>query len=271
MRRIRCIMVLLLCFLASPALRADNLYAYRDSVKNGYNFLLYVPDSYYSSDKPLPVILCLHGKSLAGNNLEGITKYGCIDALRRGQKIDALVICPQCNSTGGWNAERLWKVVDWVRYRYRNDEDRLYVFGISMGGWGTFKFAAAYPDKVAAAIAMCGGFTGDVDPLGDLPLWIIHGTSDTITSITFSSSIVEKLAKMGRSGRLMFTWLTGCDHRILARIYLLPQPYDWLFAHSLKDSRRPANHAYEIEPSDLDAAYIRLDPGKARKLPIRNP
>ena len=111
MRRIRCILVLLFCLLASETLRADNLYAYRDSVKNGYNFLLYVPDSYYSSQEPLPVILCLHGKSLAGNNLEGITRYGCVDALRRGQKIEALIICPQCNSTGGWNAERLMRVV----------------------------------------------------------------------------------------------------------------------------------------------------------------
>jgi DNA-binding CsgD family transcriptional regulator len=84
MSKFRCLLVLLsFCLLAPPALRADNLYAYRDSVKNGYNFLLYVPDSYYSSEKPLPVILCLHGKSLAGNNLEGITRYGCIDALRR--------------------------------------------------------------------------------------------------------------------------------------------------------------------------------------------
>lgn len=272
MRRIhRILLVVLFCILVSPGLRADNLYAYRDSVKNGYNFLLYVPDSYYSSEKPLPVILCLHGKSLAGNNLQGITKYGCIDALRRGQQIEALVICPQCNSTGGWNAERLMRVVDWVRYRYRNDENRLYVFGISMGGWGTFKFAAAYPDKVAAAIAMCGGFTGEVEPLGDLPLWIIHCTSDTITSITFSSSIVEKLAKLGKSGRLMFTWLTGCDHSILARVFLLKEPYEWLFAHRLTDRDRMVSRNCRLEPNDLNAAYMRLDPAKAQRLPIQNP
>ena len=272
MSKFRCLLVLLsFCLLAPPALRADNLYAYRDSVKNGYNFLLYVPDSYYSSEKPLPVILCLHGKSLAGNNLEGITRYGCIDALRRGQKIEALIICPQCNSTGGWNPERLMQVVDWVRYRYRNDENRLYVFGISMGGWGTFKFAAAYPDKVAAAIAMCGGYTGEVEPLGDLPLWIIHGTSDTITSITYSSSVVEKLARLGRSGRLMFTWLTGCDHSILARVFLLKKPYDWLFSHRLTDSNRMVNRNCQLDPNDLNSAYMHLDPAKAQRLPIQNP
>ena len=270
MKRLPFILVLLFA-LVSPHLRADNLYAYRDSVKNGYSFLLYVPDSYYTSEKPLPLVLCLHGKSLAGNNLSGITKYGCIDALRRGQEIEALVLCPQCYSTGGWNAERLMRVVEWVGDRYRYDADRLYVFGISMGGWGTFKFAAAYPDKVAAAIAMCGGFTGEVEPLGDLPLWIIHGTSDTTTSISFSSSIVEKLAKMGRSGRLVFSWLTGCNHSILARVFLLKEPYEWLFSHNLQDPNRTVNRDVKLDPKDLNAAYMRLDPTKAQRLPIKNP
>jgi len=262
---------LFLALLAAPGLRADNLYAYRDSVKNGYNFLLYVPDSYEQSETPLPVVLCLHGKSLAGNNLSGITKYGCIDAIRRGRKIDALVICPQCHTTGGWNAERLMRVVNWVMSRYRHDPDRLYCFGISMGGWGTFKFAAAYPDRVAAAIALCGGFTGDVQPLGSVPLWILHGTSDTMTALSFSTSIVEKLAKMGASGRLQFTWLTGCDHSILARTFLLKQPYDWLFSHRLSDPERMVNREVKIEPKDLRTAYMTIPPGNAQRLPIKNP
>ena len=181
------------------------------------------------------------------------------------------MICPQCYSTGGWNAERLMRVVNWVMSRYRHDPDRLYCFGISMGGWGTFKFAAAYPDKVAAAIAMCGGFTGEVEPLGDLPLWIIHGTSDTTTSISFSSSIVEKLATMGRSGRLVFSWLTGCNHSILARVFLLKEPYEWLFSHNLQDPNRAVNRDVKLDPKDLNAAYMRLDPSKAQRLPIKNP
>ena len=270
MRHLRLILVLLLA-LAANRLQADNLYAYRDSVKNAYDFLLYIPDEYYTSEKPLPLILNLHGKSLTGNDLNMITRYGCIDALRRGRKINAVVLCPQCRSTGGWDPEKLMKVVEWVRYRFRTDHDRLYVFGISMGGWGTFKFAAAYPDQVAAAIAMCGGYTGPVEPLSELPLWILHGTSDRITTISYSTSIVEKLAAMGKSGRLVFSWLTGCDHSILARIFLLQQPYDWLFSHTIKDTGRPANRDFKIDPKDLNAAYMRLDQSQAQRLRIKNP
>ncbi|MCR4823876.1 MAG: prolyl oligopeptidase family serine peptidase [Bacteroidales bacterium] len=270
MKRLRLILVLLAA-LVSGHLRADNLYAYRDSVKNAYDFLLYIPDSYYDSEKPLPLILNLHGKSLTGNDLSMITRYGCIDALRRGRKIDAVVLCPQCRTTGGWDPEKLMQVVEWVRYRFRTDPDRLYVFGISMGGWGTFKFAAAYPDQVAAAIAMCGGYTGSPEPLTLLPLWIIHGTSDRITSISYSTSIVEKMAKMGKSGRVYFSWLTGCDHSILARVFLLQQPYDWLFSHTLKDPGRQVSRDFKIEPKDLNAAYMRLDQSQAQRLRIQNP
>ena len=253
----------------APAAGEEQLLAYRDSVKNGYNFLLYVPAS-YAERADLPLILCLHGGSLIGRDLNLVTRYGCVDALRRGRDIDAVIICPQCPSMG-WDAERLMRVVDWVRERYRTDLNRFYVIGMSMGGWGTYKMVAAYPDKIAAAISMCGGYTGPVEPLIQVPLWIIHGTEDEVTSFSYSNSLVKKMIRTGHADRVHFSWLTGCDHRILARIYLLSQPYDWLFAHSLRDSRRPANHAYEIEPSDLDAAYVRLDPAKARKLPVRKP
>ncbi|MBR5724170.1 MAG: phospholipase [Bacteroidales bacterium] len=272
MRRLAGIVMLLLVALAClPARAEDHLYAYRDSVKNGYNFLLYVPESYQDTTQALPIILNLHGKSLAGNNLNTITRYGCIDALRRGRQINALVICPQCNTTGGWEAERLMRVVNWVMSRYRHDPDRLYCFGISMGGWGTFKFASVFPDRVAAAIAMCGGYTGEVEPLGRLPLWIIHGTSDPVTNLSYSTSIVEKLAKIDRTEHLFFTWLTGCDHSILARVFLLQEPYDWLFSHTLKDEGRPVNREIVIEPKDLQAAYMRIDQSHAQRLPIVNP
>ena len=77
MKRFSLILAFFLSILAASRLQADNLYAYRDSVKNGYNFLLYVPDSYETSETPLPILLCLHGKSLAGT--ETISKDSYTD------------------------------------------------------------------------------------------------------------------------------------------------------------------------------------------------
>ena len=266
-----CFAIAVALLLLSVPARGGKLLEYRDSVKSGYNFLLYVPESYSNGCDSLPVILFLHGRSLSGSELSMVTRYGCIDALRRGRELDALVICPQCRTGNGWEAAKVMNVVDWVRERYASDENRLYVFGMSMGGWGTFKMVSAYPDKVAAAVALCGGFLGDVAPMTDVPIWIIHGTADDITAIHHSKSIVSKMEATGKATRLRYTWLQGCDHSILARAFLLEDPYKWLLSHSLAQEDRPMTADYDMSPSDLNSAYMHLDTSKAQKLPIQKP
>ena len=141
------------------------LYAMRDSVQNGYNFWLYLPDGYKdmrqermakpNSDEvkePMPIVLFLHGRSLSGTDLYTVRKYGTIDAVKRGRKVNAVVIAPQVNHGDWWRPERLLNVVDWVAKRYDVDTSRLYVLGMSLGGYGTLDFAATYPERTAAAI-----------------------------------------------------------------------------------------------------------------------
>ena len=218
------------------------------------------------------MIIFLHGRSRTGRDLSMVTRYGCIDALRRGQDIPAIIISPQ-TPVPSWDAAKVMEVVDWVGERYPYDSDRLYVIGMSMGGWGAFKVAANYPDRIAAAIAECGGYTdGNEKGLTQLPLWIMHGTADRITKPSFSHSVVDRMKALpDGEKRLKTTWLQGCDHSILARTFLLKQMYDWLFAHRLSDPDRPVNLEIDIVPNDLNAAYMRLDPKKARALPIQKP
>ena len=74
-------------------------------------------------------------------------------------------------------------VVEWTKAHYQVDASRIYVLGMSLGGYGTLDYAGTYPHKVAAAMALCGGCTlRDKQGLGDLPLWIIHGTADKATT-----------------------------------------------------------------------------------------
>ena len=267
------LLAVLTLFLLCTRVWGGELFAYRDSVQNGYNFLLYIPDSYAErEDEVLPVIVCLHGRSRAGNDLNMITKYGCVDALRRGTQIDAIVICPQCPTTAGWDADKVMNVIEFVYKRFRCDQDRLYIYGMSMGGWGTFKVVAEYPDRVAAAIAMCGGYTGKkVDKLGEVPLWIIHGTSDNVTRLSFSTRIVKELEETGHSSRLRCTWLEGQGHSILARTFLLQDTYDWLLQHRLSTPDRPCSQDYDVTVTDLHKAYIYLDPSKGQRLPFKKP
>lgn len=274
-------LLLILLLLAGPLFAsAQKLYSFhKDSVKTGYPFLLCLPEGYDaqtlaqsdSLERP-PMIIFLHGRSRTGRDLSMVTRYGCIDALRRGQDIPAIVISPQ-TPVPSWDAAKVMAVVDWVGERYPYDTDRLYVIGMSMGGWGSFKVAANYPDRIAAAIAECGGYTdGNEKGLTQLPLWIMHGTADRITKPSFSHSVVDRMKALPDGDkRLKTTWLQGCDHSILARTFLLKQMYDWLFAHRLSDPDRPVNLEIDIVPNDLNAAYTRLDPQKVRALPIQKP
>ncbi len=273
--------LLILMLLAGPLFAsAQKLYSFhQDSVKTGYPFLLCVPEGYDaqalaqsdSLERP-PLIIFLHGRSRTGRDLSMVTRYGCIDALRRGQDIPAIIISPQ-TPVPSWDAAKVMEVVDWVGERYPYDTDRLYVIGMSMGGWGAFKVAANYPERIAAAIAECGGYTdGNEKGLTQVPLWIMHGTADRVTKPSFSHTVVDRMSALPNGTvRLKTTWLEGCDHSILARTFLLRQMYDWLFAHRLSDPGRPVNMEIDIVPNDLNAAYMRLDPKKARALPIQKP
>lgn len=264
-------LILLLSLLPGVFASAQELIAYRDSVKGAYPFLLYVPADYSdTATVKKPLIVFLHGRSRSGRDLAMVTKYGCIDALRRGLDIDALIISPQ-TAIEGWNPDKVMAIVDWVGARYAYDPDRLYVIGMSMGGWGTFKVVAAYPERVAAAIAECGGYTGPLDPLKKVPLWVLHGTADNVTPLYCSSRVVNQMIETGGADRLRFSWLIGCDHSILARTFLLKDMYEWLFSHTLADPDRPVCREYDMTPKDINGAYMYLDQAQRKALPIITP
>lgn len=265
--------LVLLCLLAvacAGPVRAQDLYAYRDSVQGGYNFLLYLPPGIDTCRQELPLILFLHGKSLSGTDLNQVLRYGTIDAVKRGLPLDAVVIAPQTEVIG-WQPDRLEKVVDFVMDKFPCDTNRFYVIGMSMGGWGTLKMVHRYPDRIAAALAMCGGYDEpSISGLSEVPLWIIHGFRDTVTRVSFSADLVKKMYDSGQGERLIFDQ-PACGHSELARVFYLPDLYEWLFSHNLQDKMRPVNLSYTITENKMNAAYSKLDPDKALALVPRRP
>ena len=264
---------------------AQRLTAMRDSVAGSYNFWLYEPgtstlvadttDTTFAllpdttaAAQPKPLVLFLHGKSLSGTDLQTVRRYGTISALEMGLDLDAYVVAPQ--TYNGWNPERVWKLVDWTVQHYPIDTNRIYVLGMSMGGYGTLNLAATYPDKIAAAMALCGGANvKDLCGLNDMPLWILHGTADERISVKCSDKVVATMASCGDTTRLLYDRLPGQNHSILARIFYMTETYDWLFKHSLTDSARTANKDYDITVSKLGTAYRHLQ-GKRRHIPMIN-
>ena len=100
------LLFLLLILLGRP-LKGQEVSAYRNKVEGGYNFWLYTPPSYHvdSLKRQTPLVVFLHGKSLCGNNLNSVLRYGSIAAVQLGREIDALILAPQ-NPGGAWNPDR---------------------------------------------------------------------------------------------------------------------------------------------------------------------
>ena len=172
--------------------------------------------------------------------------------------IDFFFLAPQ-NPAGSWKPSKIMDVVNWVSDNFQVDTNRIYVLGMSLGGYGTIDFAATYPDKIAAAMAICGGGTvKNYEPLNSIPLWILHGTADKAVPISHSDKVVEAMNKNGEASRLIYTRLKGLNHGRPARIFYLKETYEWLFLHSLLDEGRPVNKDYQITPERLRTAYSDL-------------
>lgn len=224
----------------------------------GYNFWLYTPNDYEPNGHPLPLVIFLHGASLCGNNIQKVRRYGVLDAIDKGKIIPTLVVAPQ-NPGGAWNAHKLNELLEWAKRNYKVDTTRVYVLGMSLGGYGTMDFVGAYPEKIAAAMALCGGCSlRDVSPLGKVPLWIMHGTADRAVSVKQSQIVVEKLQEGGNDKLLRYDWLQGGSHGILARLFYLQKTYDWLFSHSLQDNPRTIDKHFDITPEDIQQTYQEL-------------
>lgn len=274
-------LLILIILAILPSIVSAQVYAMRDSVKNGYDFWLYVPSDYADNRvkrqevgdsvevaKPLPVILFLHGRSLSGTNLNKVREYGVIDAIWRGRKIDAMVIAPQVNHGDWWRPESVMNVVDWVSQRYDVDTTRLYVMGMSLGGYGTLDFAATYPDRVAAAVAMCGGSTRKntmLQQLNKVPLMIMHGTADAAVAVSESRKVRDAMSQGDASlPRLRYDEQVGANHSVYARVFYIEEIYEWLMKHSTADENRPVDRSVQIPYSRYStskSAYAGLPRG----------
>ena len=104
--------------------------------KSDYNFWLSLPVDSILQNNP-PVLIFLHGKSLSGSDLALVRKYGVIHEIDKGRSIPAIVIAPQVPAGNSWEPEKILHVLQYVQKQYKTDTNRVYVAGMSLGGYGT--------------------------------------------------------------------------------------------------------------------------------------
>lgn len=251
----RKILILFLILLINATAMANGHYvrAIRNAVPGGYNFWLAVPKDYKTMDKPLPLVVFLHGASLCGRDMNRAKRYGTINAIEKGLELNAIVIGPQ-NPGGAWNPSRIVKIMEYVESHYNVDRNREYALGMSLGSFGTLDLVGTYPDRFAAAIAICGGTQlKSYEGLASLPLWIIHGTADRDVPVSRSREIVNRIRANYDDDLLRYTELPGINHSKPCRLFYHIDTYDWLLCHHLK--HRMVDRSYEISSATVHKPY----------------
>jgi predicted peptidase len=195
--------------------------------------------THYDNKKLYPLIVYLHGS----NDTVSRDNHWYQEAIQK--EHPAFVLTPKCeegNQGWGntWNAghtiatARTLKLIDSLVSIYPIDKNRLYLYGISMGGFGVFSIIAKEQRKFAAAYAVCGG--SDVKAATQLlqtPLWIFHGDADDVVPVSLSRDVYKEMVRLGGS-RVKYTEYPGVKHNSWENVALEKSLPLWLFAQHLK-------------------------------------
>ncbi len=195
-------------------------------------YLVSTPADYESQEK-WPLVLFLHGAGERGDNVDQIKVHGPPKLIGQGQSFPFILVAPQCPQGQWWEPQSLSLLLDEVETDYHVDPDRIYVTGLSMGGFGTFALAAHSPERFAAIAPICGGGDRTVIPyrIGTkVPAWIFHGAKDRVVPLNRSVELFEALES--RSAEVKLTVYPDAGHDSWSATYSNPKLYDWLLSHS---------------------------------------
>ncbi len=208
-------------------------------------YLLYLPGDYDGkAPKRWPLILFLHGAGERGTNLQLVATQGPPKIVKDKTDCPFIVVSPQCPSGQRWSNEMLLALLEEVTEKWAVDKNRIYLTGLSMGGYGAWSLGLAYPEIFAAIVPICGG--GDpvsillpdpkkVAALKTLPVWAFHGAKDPVVKLDESERMVNALKQIGNDAKL--TVYPEASHDSWTETYHNPQLYDWLLAYDLKSRK----------------------------------
>ncbi len=225
-----------------------------------YKYQVFVPEDWTPHEK-WPVILALHGAGERGDDGVLQTDVGIGTALRTNRSaIRAIVIMPQCQKKMWWIIPPMDDLaiaaLEQAIKEFHGDARRIYLTGLSMGGFGTWHLAAKYPGRFAALVIICGGmhppaaalnavpnlakfappdspksYADAAAKVGKTPVWIFHGAADATVPVIESQRMNEAMQQGG--AEVHYTEYPGVGHTSWDKAYDEPKLFPWLFSKSL--------------------------------------
>ncbi|HEY6168623.1 MAG TPA: prolyl oligopeptidase family serine peptidase [Verrucomicrobiae bacterium] len=203
-------------------------------------YLLFLPRDYANGSRQRwPLLLFLHGSGERGSDPRLVMKHGPPKLVPQRPEFPFILVSPQCPAGRMWNTETLLALLDEVVAKLRVDRKRVYVTGMSMGGYGAWNLALSQPQRFAALAPVCGG--GDVLPaylasptkeraLRSLPVWAFHGARDDLVPVSESERMVLALRGAGATN-VRLTVYPEAAHDSWTETYDNPQLYKWFLQH----------------------------------------
>lgn len=196
------------------------------------NYALYVPKS---SKEKKPLIIFLHGSGEKGTDIELVKVHGPFKYLKS-NSLDAYVLAPQCPDNEYWDSEVLYQLILKIQKENNIDTNRIYLTGLSMGGWGAWNLAFAHPEMFAALVPIAG-FVDRVPmiencKIGAIPTKIFHGLVDDVVNVDYSITIYKRLKKCNPN--ISLTIFDDAGHDSWTRVYDNKEIYDWMFQQTKK-------------------------------------
>lgn len=201
------------------------------------NYLLYLPDD-YDAQKTFPLVLFLHGAGERGNDLGKLVKHGPPKLVESGQKLPFVLVSPQCLEESWWKPDVLMALVEEIVSNHSIDEDRIYVTGLSMGGYGTWALAGDYADRFAAIAPICGGGNRQHArriAQAKIPTWVFHGAKDTTVPLEESERLVKFMEQY--DGDVKLTIYPESGHDSWTEAYNDPTFFKWLLSHKRRSKK----------------------------------
>jgi predicted peptidase len=212
---------------------------YQVTRKLDLNYLLFLPAGYEQDrEERWPLILFLHGAGERGANLSKVALHGLPKLVKTRADFPFILISPQCPAGESWSdkTDALFGLIDDVARAHRVDPRRIYLTGLSMGGFATWAMAVKDPRRFAAIVPICGGGSivdillasrGNEGALKKLPVWAFHGAKDPIVPVEESEHMTAALRRIGNE-QVKLTIFSEAGHDCWTEAYEMPELFEWL-------------------------------------------
>jgi predicted esterase/flagellar basal body-associated protein FliL len=215
-------------------------------------YWLFLPTNYeaQAQSSGAPLLLFLHGAGERGNepaDIDKVKTHGpplLLDDADYAKNFPCITVSPQCKNGFAWSPAQMMLLLDHIEKNYKVDKSRIYVTGLSMGGFGTWMCLNESPKRFAAAAPICGGAKAEwAEKLTDIPTWVFHGDKDNVVVPALSERMVEAVQKAGGK-KIVLTLYEGEGHDSWTRTYNNQMLFDWMFQQKLAtvdaaEARRP--------------------------------